>query len=420
MTKKPLVYPEMRCVRQKSNIKHINQLEPVIRKKLTDFKIDEYIKPGETVALTASSRGINNQSLILKIIVEYLKDLKAFPFVIPAMGSHAGATEHGQMQVLHDYGICENSLGCPIKATMEVVEIAKSPYGTPIYIDKHAASADKIIIINKIKTHSKFVGDVESGLTKMCLMGLGKARGAQLYHKLIAHHSWDEISKTHREIILKKVPIICGIGLIQNIYNQTAEIHLLSPDRFKDKEPELLLRYREIQLGIPFKKIDLLIIDEMGKNIFGTGMDTSITGRKPNSEMRVQWLFVRDLTEETHGNAQGIGLADFTTQKVIDKIDRSKTYLNALSAYRTDSAKIPMYFRNDQEVLKEVFNLANLKNVEDFRLIWIRNTLKLERLLVSKYFFEEVSSRDDLTFITGGEQLKFDSDGFLINSKQFW
>lgn len=413
-------FPTIQCIQQTKKRSTVSDLKLNIKEKLDSFQIKNHINKDDSIALTASSRGINHQALILKIIIDYLKKCNAKPFIIPAMGSHAGATVEGQLQVLQAYGIKKELMGCPIKATMEVVEIAKSEFGSPIYIDKYAFSADKIIILNSIKTHSKFVGEVESGLTKMCLMGLGKHKGAKSYHQIIAHHSWDEVSKKFRDIILQKLPIICGIGILQNNYNEVAELHILAPQEFESEEPKLLGRYKEIQLGIPFNDIDLLIVDEMGKNIFGTGMDTSITGRKPNSKMDVQWLFVRDLTEETHGNAQGIGLADFTTDRVIEKINFSKTYVNALTAYRTDSAKIPIHFSNDKNVLQEVFNLANYKDPSEFRLVWIKNTLQLDRILISEVFFNDILSRGDLSFVGEPEPLRFDPNGFLINSKNYW
>jgi len=413
-------FPKIRCIQQTKKRSTISDLKLYIKEKLDSFQIKNHINNDDSIAITASSRGIKYQALILKTIIDYLKKCSAKPFIIPAMGSHAGATIEGQLKVLQAYGITKELMGCPIKATMEVLEIAKSEFGSPIYVDKYAFSADKIILLNTIKTHSKFVGEVESGLTKMCLMGLGKHQGAKSYHQIIAHHSWDEVSKSLRDIILQKIPIICGIGILQNSYDEVAEVHVLAPQEFEREEPKLLERYKEIQLGIPFKVIDLLIVDEMGKNIFGTGMDTCITGRKPNSKMDVQWLFVRDLTKETHGNAQGIGLADFTTEKVINKIDFSKTYVNALTAYRTDSAKIPIHFSNDKKVLQNVFKLANYKDPSEFRLVWIKNTLQIDQIVISEAFFNEALSREDISFVGKPELLEFDSKGFLINSKNYW
>ena len=413
-------FPLIRCIHQNINTPDIVDLGRDLRSKLDDFGLQNYVKPNDTIAITAGSRGINNQSSILKTIIDYLKELKTSPFIIPAMGSHGGGTVEGQLQILKDYGITEENMGCPIKASMDVVEIGESEFASPVYLDKYAASADKIIIVNKIKSHSKFLGDVESGLSKMSLIGLGKHKGAKLYHRLIDRYSWSRVIKSLLKVILKNVPIICGVAIIQNINNEPSQLHVLHPDEFFTKEPELLRKFKELTEHLPFNEIDLLIVDEMGKNIFGTGMDTNITGRKEGSPMQVQWLFVRDLTEETHGNAQGIGLADFTTKKLVDKIDYSKMYANALTAFRTDSPKIPVFFQNDKVVLNTIFDLAGVEDSSTFRMIWIKNTLELRKIIVSEYFFDQIESRDNLSFIGDEEQIKFDIDGFLVNSEKFW
>jgi len=413
-------FPLIRCIHQDIKTPRITGLESEIRSKLDEFGLKNIIKPDDTIAITAGSRGIKNLSIILKTIIDYLKELKTSPFIIPAMGSHGGGTVEGQLQILKDYGITEENMGCPIKASMDVVEIGESEFGSPVYLDKYAASADKIIVVNKIKSHSKFLGDVESGLCKMSLIGLGKHKGAKLYHRLIDRYSWPRVIKSLLKVILKNAPIICGIAIIQNINNETAQLHVLHPEEFITKEPELLRNYKELTEHLPFKEIDLLIVDEMGKNIFGTGMDTNITGRKEGSSMQVQWLFVRDLTEETHGNAQGIGLADFTTKKLVDKIDYNKMYANALTAFRTDSPKIPVFFLNDKEVMNTIFDLAGVEDPSTFRMIWIKNTLELRKIIVSEYFFDQIESRDNLSFIGDGEPIKFDENGFLLNSEKFW
>ena len=413
-------FPLIRCVHQIIKTPSIVDLEGELRGKLIEYGLKNAVKPNDTVAITAGSRGINHLNTILKTLVDYLKELKASPFIVPAMGSHGGGTAEGQLQILMDYGITEANMGCPIKASMDVVEIGESEFGSPVYLDKYAASADKIIVVNKIKSHSKLLGDVESGLSKMCLIGLGKHRGAKLYHRLIDRYSWPRVIKSLLKVILKNAPIICGIAIIQNINNETAQLHVLHPDEFITKEPELLRNYKELTEHLPFKDIDLLIVDEMGKNIFGTGMDTNITGRKEGSSMHVQWLFVRDLTEESHGNAQGIGLADFTTKKLVDKIDYNKMYTNALTAFRTDSPKIPIFFQTDKEVMNTIFDLADVEDPSTFRMIWIKNTLELRKIIVSKYFFDQIESRENLSFIGDEEPIKFDENGFLVNSKKFW
>ena len=413
-------FPLIRCVHQIIKTPSIVDLEGELRGKLIEYGLKNAVKPNDTVAITAGSRGINHLNTILKTLVDYLKELKASPFIVPAMGSHGGGTAEGQLQILMDYGITEEEMGCPIKASMDVIEIGESEFGYPVYLDRHASLADKIIVVNKIKSHSKLLGDVESGLSKMCLIGLGKHRGAKLYHRLIDRYGWPRVIKSLLKLILKNAPIICGIAIIQNINNETAQLHVLHPEEFITKEPELLRNYKELTEHLPFKDIDLLIVDEMGKNIFGTGMDTNITGRKEGSSMQIQWLFVRDLTEESHGNAQGIGLADFTTKKLVDKIDYDKMYTNALTAFRTDSPKIPIFFQNDKEVMNTIFDLAGVEDPSTFRMIWIKNTLELRKIIVSEYFFDQIESQDNLNFIGDEEPIKFDENGFLVNSKKFW
>ena len=413
-------FPLIRCVHQNIKAPSIVNLEGELRGKLNEFGLKNAVKPNDTVAITAGSRGINHLNTILKTLVDYLKELKASPFIIPAMGSHGGGTAEGQLQILTDYGITEEVMGCPIKASMEVVEIGESEFETPVYLDKHASLADKIIVVNKIKSHSKFTGEVESGLSKMSLFGLGKHKGAKLYHRLIDRYGWSRVSKSLLKVVLKNAPIAYGIGIVQNINNEPAQLYVLRPEEFFTKEPELLRSYKDLTEHLPFKEIDLLIVDEMGKNIFGTGMDTNITGRKEGAEMQVRWLFVRDLTEDSHGNAQGIGLADFTTKKLVDKIDYNKMYTNALTALRTDSPKIPVFLQNDREVLSTIFDMVGTEEVSTLRIVWIKNTLELRKIIVSEYLFNQIEVRDNLRFVGSAESMKFDDDGFLVNSKKYW
>ncbi len=414
------IFPLIRCVNQYIKTPRIADLEGELRAKLDEFGLKNSLKPNDTVAITAGSRGIHHIDTILKTMVEYLKELKTFPFIFPAMGSHGGGTTEGQLQILTDYGITEEAIGCPIKGSMDVVEIGQSEFGTPVYLDKYASLADKIIIVNKINSHSEFVGDVESGLSKMCLIGIGKHEGAKNYHRLIDRYGWQRVSKSLREFVLKNAPITCGIAVIQNINNEPAQLHVLYPEEFSTKEPVLLRNYKDLMEHLPFKKIDLLIVDEMGKNIYGAGMDTNITGQKEGSPYQVRWLFVRDLTDESHGNAQGVGLADFTTKRLVDKIDYKKMYTNALTALRTDSPKLPIFLKNDREVLNAVYDMMTEEERSIFRIIWIKNTLELRKIIVSEYFFDQVESRESLSFIGDEEPIEFDSDGFLVNSKKRW
>ncbi len=420
LTTKSHELPKFRLIRQEIPCPQISDIKKSIHEEFQKIKLEELVKAGDTIAITASSRGIPHQALILKIVVNYFKKLKTKPFIIPAMGSHGGGTIEGQLAILHDRGITERNMGCPIKATMEVVKIEETEFGMPVVIDKHAASADKIFLINQIKSHSKFIGDIESGLSKMCLMGLGKHFGAKTYHQFISRYSWKEVMKATREILMKKTAIIGGLAIIQNINDEIAEVHALRIEEIPKREPLLLKRSKELTEKMPFRELDLLIIDEMGKNIFGTGMNPNICGRKSSSPIDVQWVFIRGLTEETRGNAQGIGLADFTTKRVIEKIDLFQTYTNALTAYRTDSPKLPVILLNDQAVLNTVAEMMSSIPSSHIRIAWIKNTLKLKTMLISEALLKEVESNMQVHFIGNPEILQFDGEGFLLNSKKYW
>ena len=420
MNEKENNFPLIRCVHQSVRNPSIEDIEDTLRAKLVEFDLKSLIKPQDTVAITAGSRGINKLSTMLKTLVECLKELKASPFIIPAMGSHGGGSAEGQIQILTDYGVTEENVGCPIKASMEVVELGKSEFGTLVYLDKFASTADKIIVVNKINTHSDFVGEVESGLSKMCLIGLGKHKGAITYHQTIEKYGWPRVSKSILKIVLEKAPIVCGIAVVQNIDNQLSQLHILRPDEFFTKEPILLKNYKENTEHLPFRELDLLVVDWMGKNIFGSGMDTNIIGRKEGSPMKVRWVFVRDLTEESHGNSIGVGLADFTTKKLVDKIDYHKMYTNAFAARHTNSCKLPVFLENDKAVMNAIFSMLTEEEGSTFRMIWIKNTLELEKILVSEYLFDQIEARDNLEFVGDAESIGFDKDGFLTNSNKYW
>ena len=417
---KELLFPKIRCVEQKFETSHIENIPDVVIAQLSQCELKDKIKAMSKVAITGSSRGIPHQALILKTIVDYVKKLGADPFIFPAMGSHGGGTARGQLRILNEYGITEKSMKCPIKASMDVNIIGTSEFGTPIYLDRYASKADHIILVNSIKCHSKFVGKVESGLSKMTLIGLGKHEGAKLYHRLINQKSFTSVIESIRDQILGKIPVVCGVGIIQNAYHELADIVALSPEDFALKEPQLFSKAKKAMAQLPFNKCDLLIVDEMGKEIFGTGMNSMITGRKENSPNEISWLFVRDLTEQTHGNAQGIGLADFTTKRLVNKIDFEQTYTNALTAFRTDSPKLPVFLDSDREVLKAIEKLKGKNQMKDLKLIWIKNTLKLGKLLISEPFFDKVEENRCLKFSSTAESLNFDSNGFLLNSQKYW
>lgn len=384
-----------------------------VRDALELKRLETTIRPGASVALTGGSRGIRHIDTIMAEIVRHLTSIGARPFIVPAMGSHGGGTAEGQRAILASYGITEEAMGCEIRASMDVVRVGVTSLGTPVFMDAHAAKADHIGVVNRVKPHTRLSGDIESGLVKMCMIGLGKREGAATYHRAIERHSWMEIVRSVMEVVLAKSAVSFGLAIVQNAREEIARVEALSPAEFLTCEAELLNEARSLMGRLPSDDIDLLIVDEMGKEISGTGMDAAVTGRKEGSPVRVSRIFVRDLTEETKGNAQGIGLADFTTRRLVDKIDFAKLYLNSQTAYRTDTCKIPMTFETDREAVEAALRMSGTGSPEELRLVWIRNTLDMETVAVSKAVLDGLSG--EYGSPRGSFDAGFDAEGRLIS-----
>lgn len=402
-------------MRQKFKAPVVQDIKSEIKKQLLRLELTSKIKKGDTVAVTSGSRGIADLQLITRTVIDELKELGAEPFIVPAMGSHGGGTAEGQKDVLKKYGITEESMMVPVKSSMEVVEIGRSEYGIPVYLDKNASKADHVVVINRIKTHTRFTGRIESGIIKMLLIGLGKREGATMYHRAIMQYSFDQIIDSVAPIILSKVKILFGLAIIENAFEKVAKLVAVKPEEILEKEPELQKESVDLLAKLPFNRADILIIDKMGKDLSGTGMDTNIIGKKDNSTIKITRIFVRDLTPKSNGNACGIGLADFTTQKLVDKIDYNATYVNCITGQRPEGAKIPMMFKTDKESLDAAIATSGLINPEKARIMWIKNTLELEELYVSEEFAKEAAERDDLELLSEFREIEFDSDGNFLN-----
>jgi hypothetical protein len=309
-------FPEMYGIRQKFDAVEVENIEAAVITELERLSLTS-IKPGQQVAVTAGSRGIANIARILKAVIGYVKTFDAQPFIFPAMGSHGGATAEGQVDVLKKLGRTESYLGAPILSSMEAVEIARTRDSVPVYVDRFAAAADHIIVVNRIKSHTKFKGPVESGLMKMMAIGMGKLKGAEFYHRAAVQHTFPRIIMDAGRLVIRKIPVYCGLGIVENAYGQTAAIAAIKPDDIEEKEKVLLARSKKMMAKLPFNDIDLLIVDEMGKDISGFGMDPNVTGRNRDllgefdHPVAVRRLFVRDLTDKSKGNAIGIGLAEY-------------------------------------------------------------------------------------------------------------
>jgi hypothetical protein len=396
----------------------VKDIPQAVRDALRPLRPTLKIMPGETVAITAGSRGVANIVVITKTLVEELKAMGALPFIVPAMGSHGGAAAEGQVDVLRHLGITEDSIGVPIRSSMEVVQVGET-LGFPVYLDKVAFEADHIALVARIKPHTDFKGDIESGFYKMMAIGLGKHKGATIYHRAFPQHGYAKTIKHVGCEILKKARIALGLGIIENAYDQTARIEAVLPAEMERKEAELLRVAKSWMMRLPLDEADVLVVDEIGKNISGQGMDTNVVGRLPHRfgepfGPKIARIVVLDLTEETCGNALGIGMADFTTSRLVKKIDRGVTYMNAVTAMTLDAAKIPAYFDTDRETIDAALDTIGLVEPRAAKVIRIKNTLMLGEVEVSETCMHLLKERKDLVQLSDPKELQFDQHGNLL------
>jgi len=383
---------------------------------LQRLELDKKLPPRASVAITAGSRGIHNLVDITRAAVSAVKSIGREPFIVPAMGSHGKATDEGQRQLLADLGISQETMGCPVRSSMEVELIGQTASGVPVYLDRHALHADGIIVINRVKPHTAFRADVESGLCKMLSVGLGKQRGARQMHGAGLGAAVVEAAR----VMLANAPVLAGVAILENALDETADIHVVAPDRFEEIDASLLQRAKRILPRIPFDALDVLIVDEMGKNISGTGMDTNVigVGSRVGGKMTmgtpaISSIVVLALTPESHGNAVGVGLADLTTRRLVDAIDYNATYANVRTTRLWSAGRLPVICETDREAIE----IAVGDTPPDLvRLVRIRNTLDLERLEISQALLPE-ATRSGLTVTHEPRPLEFDAENRLRSWK---
>lgn len=413
-------FPDMIRVRQTFDRTMVTDIPGAVRAELKKLALEQRIRSGQRIALTGGSRGIANIALILKSAVDYLKSIGARPFIFPAMGSHGGAAAEGQTAILAHYQVTEAFTGAPVLSSMETVEISRTQDGVPVFIDRSAFEADGIIVVNRIKPHTKFKAPIESGLMKMMAIGMGKQKGAEYYHKAAIQYTFPKIIVDAGREVLKKAHILCGLGLVENGYDQTAVIAALLPEELEEREKEMLVLAKRMMPRLPFNEIDLLIIDEMGKDISGMGIDPNVTGRNRDilgvfpHPVNARRVFVRELTPFSGGNATGIGIADLTTTRLVDKIDRLSTYMNCITGISLEKAAIPMHFETDRECIRVALGSVGLIPPERSRIVRIKNTLQLEEVDVSEIYKEEILNRPDLEILEGPHSLPFDARENLL------
>ena len=413
-------FPNMLRIRQHFDAPTVEDIPAAVSEEITRLNLSARVKPGQSVAVSVGSRGINNIALITKSLVEELKALGLEPFLVPAMGSHGGGIAEAQRDIIEGYGVTEEYVGAPIKASMETVEVGQTEDGVPVFFDKYAFEADHVAVVGRIKPHTDFVGEIESGLHKMMLIGLGKHKGAALYHQAIVHYSFDRIIRSVGQQVIDQCGVLLGLGIVENQYDQTALLKGVAPEEFVEREKELLVLAKKWMPRLPFDHVDLLIVDEIGKNISGAGMDTNVVGRKFHDNHaaekeypKVTRILVRGLTPETHGNASGIGTAEYAHRRAVEEMDREITYINCMTGNHPSGAHIPLYFDTDQICIEKALQTVGLREPGEEKIMRIHNTLDLGELLVSEAYRAEVEAREDLSIVEEAAPMPFDASGDL-------
>ena len=415
-----VTFPRIVRARQKFPVREPVEVEVEIERELSRPEIASTVKAGQRVAVAVGSRGVAAIDRVTRAVVKRLKEMEAEPFVVPAMGSHGGATAEGQVKVLAHLGITEETVGAPIRSSMEVVKLGTSSSGVPVYFDKLADTADATVVINRVKLHTGFRGPIESGLLKMLVIGLGKERGANMVHDLGFERFGDLIPEMGRYII-QHSNVIFGVATVENAQEQVAKVVAVEAQRIEEVERELLREATELMAKILFPQLDVLVVQEIGKNISGSGMDPNVTGRFVGylgmSGSRAQRVVVLDLTGQTYGNALGIGMADITTQRVVDKIDYYPMYVNVMTSRSLAGAKMPMMLSTDKGAIAAA--IASCFGVEPghHKVMFIRNTLKLEDVYISRALLEEAQAREDVEVL--GEPFEMPFDRFDALQLQF-
>ena len=409
-------FPRMYRVKQRFEGPTLHNIPAAVRETMASLHLGDKVKAGQTVAVTAGSRGIANIDRITRAVVDELKALGLKPFIVPTMGSHGEATAEGQRKILEHYGITEGSMGCPIKSSMEVVRIGEGK-GTPVFCDKNAWGADHIAVVARVKTHTDFDNEIESGLFKMMAIGLGKQHGAEHYHRAGHDRGYAEIFPSVGKTVLETGHILFGLGIVENGYDETAKVQALLPKDFWEGEKALLRESKTWMAKLPFERIDLLIVDEMGKDVSGAGMDPNVIGRPSVQKVpeypKVQRLFVRDVTPACDGNAIGVGMADYTTKRLVDKINYRAMHMNAITSGVTEAAKVPMAFETDREAVQVALGMIGLTPPEQATVVRIKNTLLLVEMDVSEALLPQVKAHERLSIVSGPAPLTFDSKGSL-------
>ena len=425
-----MTIPKMIEVKQNFPASKRLEIPVVVREQFAKSGMLGQIKPGVRIAVGVGSRGISNLPVIVKAVLEVLAGAGAKPFIIPAMGSHGGATAEGQTRVLAEYGVTAEAMGVPIDARMDVRKIGEAFNGRDVVFSAAALEADRVVVINRVKPHTDFHGPMGSGIQKMLAVGCAKQAGANLAHSAAIHEGYLEAFREYARVVLENVKVLCGVAILEDQHHQTAEIEVLPRAQIVSGEARLIVRATEMLPRLPLNEVDLLIVDEMGKNISGTGMDTNVIGRgihgyssllhgnghaaSNGDSMLIHRILVCSLTKASEGNGTGLGLADFATKRLVNALDLRVTYMNALTSLGVLTPKIPIYFDTDREAVEQGLASLASRHPEQLRVVRIANTLQLEKMLVSESCAEALRIQPGITLGGAAVEMRFDREGNLL------
>jgi hypothetical protein len=408
--------PKVAKIRQTFPRPLLKNLPSALAEQFRQTKIGDRLKPGMTIAVAVGSRGVADLPILVAETIKFLQSQGALPFIVPAMGSHGGATAEGQRDVLKNLGITEETAGCPIRSSMEVVELDRLPNGLPVYIDHFADKADGIVVINRVKPHTAFRGPSESGVVKMITIGLGKQKGAESCHAYSFRYMAENIVAMAKVVLAKK-SVLFAVGTVENAYDEVAKVVVIPAEKLIETDQLLLKEAKTNMPGFPFKQLDVLVIDRIGKDISGDGMDPNITGRYPtpyaSGGPEVAKMAVLDLTDRTHGNANGMGTADFTTRKLIDKANLYMTYANGLTSTVVTPTHMPTVLANDFDAIRAAVKTCNALDMSQVRLARIQDTLHLGEFLISEALLGEARQSKTISILSEPSEMVFDATGNL-------
>ncbi|MEZ5362060.1 MAG: lactate racemase domain-containing protein [Bryobacterales bacterium] len=407
-------------VRQNFPKRALSDVAAAVRQTMEAAEWTKSVKPGSRIAVGAGSRGIQNIDVIVKAVVDFWKSRDCKPFIVPVMGSHGAATAEGQADVLHHYGITEERMGAPIVSSLDVVKVGTTPEGIEVSMDRNAFEADGVMLCSRVKWHTDFEGGLESGVHKMMAIGLGKWAGAKRYHTWALKIGMEQVIRSVGAVVLSTGKMLGGLAILEDAWHNTAEVAALGVEGMVEQEEALLAKTKSWKTNIPAKAVDLLIVDEMGKNFSGAGMDTKVINRSVDGPNRwtgvpvIQRVFVRNISSKSYGNAIGIGFADITTDRLVEQIDYNATWINGLTSSTTQPGATPMHFASDKECIERILPTCGNLNVEDCTIVWIPNSMDLAECMVSENLLPELRNNPEIEVLSEPAEMAFDADGNLV------